>query len=180
VEIGRRLVNFVWYRNVSEGWELDDLMTDREGVRRDTSLPPGAVRERFVDQLREDAEDLPPQLAEVVVNTPEPFVQPIVDVEVPRMAFGRVCLIGDAAFVARPHAAAGTAKAAADAWALADAVAADPSDVPGALRGWEAGQLALGRQLVARVQDLGTRSQFGGGWHPGDPSLRFGLWGPGT
>ena len=114
------------------------------------------------------------------MRTPEPFVQPIVDVEVPRMAFSRVCLIGDAAFVARPHAAAGTAKAAADAWALADAVAADPSDVPGALRRWEAGQLALGRQLVARVKDLGTRSQFGGGWHPGDPSLRFGLWGPGT
>ena len=33
------------------------------------------------------------------------------------MAFGRICLIGDAAFAVRPHAAAGTAKAAADGWA---------------------------------------------------------------
>ena len=32
------------------------------------------------------------------------------------MAFGRVALIGDAAFAARPHAAAGTAKAAEDAF----------------------------------------------------------------
>src|SRR5207302_7025464 len=122
---------------------------------RDTSLPPGAVREPFVERLRKDAEDLPPQIAEVVVKTPEPFVQPIVDVEVPRMAFGRACLIGDAAFVARPHAAAGTAKAAADAWALAEAMAQAGADVPSALLRWEAGQLALGRQLVARVKDLG-------------------------
>jgi 2,6-dihydroxypyridine 3-monooxygenase len=133
-----------------------------------------------VRKLRKDAEDLlPPSLAEVVVRTLEPFVQPIVDVEVSRMAFGRACLLGDAAFVARPHAAAGTAKAAADAWALADAMAGAGGDVPAALARWEAGQLALGRQLVARVKDLGRRSQFDGGWHAGDPSLRFGLWGPG-
>jgi 2,6-dihydroxypyridine 3-monooxygenase len=180
VEVGKRLINFVWYRNVAEGSELDDLMTDRDGVRRDTSLPPGAVRRRFVRDLRKDAQDLlPPALAEVVVSTPEPFVQPIVDVEVPRMAFERACLLGDAAFVARPHAAAGTAKAAADAWALAEAMAGGGGDVPAALARWESGQLALGSRLVARVKDLGRRSQFDGGWHPGDPSLRFGLWGPG-
>jgi len=180
VEVGRRLINFVWYRNVSEGAELDDLMTDRDGVRREISLPPGAVQARFVERLREDAGDLPPPLADVVKRTPEPFVQPIVDVEVPRMAFGRVCLVGDAAFAARPHAAAGTAKAAADAWALAEAVAGVGGDVPGALRRWEASQLALGRQLIARVKDLGRSSQFEGGWRPGDPTLRFGLWGPGS
>jgi 2,6-dihydroxypyridine 3-monooxygenase len=179
VDVGRRLLNFVWYRNVSDGAELHDLMTDRSGVHRDMSLPPGAVQERFVRRLRGDAQDLPAPLAEVVVKTPEPFIQPIVDVEVPRMAFGRVCLLGDAAFVARPHAAAGTAKAAADAWALAEAMAGAQGDVPGGLRRWEGSQLALGRQLSARVRDLGWRSQFGGGWHAGDPSLRFGLWGPG-
>jgi 2,6-dihydroxypyridine 3-monooxygenase len=179
VEVGRRLVNFVWYRNVSEGRELDDLMTDRDGVRRDSSLPPGAVQERFLGRLRSDAEDLPPPLAEVVGKTPEPFVQPIVDLEVPRMAFGRVCLIGDAAFVARPHAAAGTAKAAADAWALGEAMAGAGQEVARALRNWEASQLQLGRRLIARVKDLGRRSQFDGGWRPGDQSLRFGLWGPG-
>ena len=54
------------------------------------------------------------------------------------MAFGRACLLGDAAFVVRPHAAAGTAKAAADAWALAEALARD-GDVPAALARWETG-----------------------------------------
>jgi 2,6-dihydroxypyridine 3-monooxygenase len=113
------------------------------------------------------------------VRTPEPFLQPIVDVAVPRMAFGRVAIMGDAAFAARPHAAAGTAKAAADAWALGDAVRPVERDVPAALARWEDGQLALGRQLVARVRDMGTRSQFAGTWRAGDPSLSFGLYAPG-
>ena len=52
----------------------------------------------------------------------EPVLQPIYDLETPRMAFGRVAIIGDAAFVARPHVGAGVSKAADDAAALADAL----------------------------------------------------------
>jgi 2,6-dihydroxypyridine 3-monooxygenase len=95
------------------------------------------------------------------------------------MAFGRVCLVGDAAFAARPHAAAGTAKAAADAWTLAAALAKFGDDVPAALRAWEPAQLEVGRNLVARVQDMGRRSQVDASWVPGDPGLLFGLYGPG-
>ena len=95
------------------------------------------------------------------------------------MAFGRVCLIGDAAFVVRPHAAAGTAKAAADAWALVEAVDRD-GDVPEALARWEPGQVALGRQLLERTRRIGRRSQFDGTWVPGDPDLIFGLRAPGV
>ncbi|WP_368735033.1 FAD-dependent monooxygenase, partial [Serratia marcescens] len=50
--------------------------------------------------------------------------QPIYDLESPRLAFGRVVLLGDAAFVARPHVGAGVTKAALDAACLADAIAA--------------------------------------------------------
>lgn len=178
-ERGRRLTNFVWYRNVAEGDELDGLLTDRHGVHRPLSVPPGMVRERYVTELREAATDLPPALAEVVRKATEPFVQAIFDVAVDRMVFGRVCLMGDAAFSARPHAAAGTAKAAADAWALADAVRDAGGDVVEALRRWEPAQLELGRRLVARARDMGERSQLRCTWYPGDPSLAFGLWGPG-
>ena len=94
------------------------------------------------------------------------------------MGFGRVCLIGDAAWVVRPHAAAGTAKAAADGWALAEAIAKD-DDIPGALATWETGQLALGRQLLERTRRIGARSQLDCNWVPGDPELIFGLRGPG-
>ena len=81
----------------------------------------------------------------------EPFVQLIVDVAVPRMVFGRICLLGDAAFALRPHAAVGTAKAAEDAWQLARALQTAAGDVDGALIAWEESQLQLGRQVAART-----------------------------
>ena len=49
----------------------------------------------------------------------QPFLQPIYDLDSPRMAFGRVALLGDAAFVARPHVGMGVTKAGDDAMALA-------------------------------------------------------------
>jgi len=177
---GRRLANFVWYRNYAAGEELDDLMTDRDGVRRDVTLPPGAVREAHVGRLRGfAAAHLAEQLAEVVHRTERPFVQVIFDIEVARMAFGRVCLLGDAAFALRPHAAAGTAKAAADAWALGEALAEAHGDVEAALPRWERRQLAVGRAVLERSRRNGDKSQFEGTWRPGDPELVFGLYEPG-
>jgi 2,6-dihydroxypyridine 3-monooxygenase len=96
------------------------------------------------------------------------------------MAFGRVCLIGDAAFAVRPHAAAGTAKAAADGWALADALTAAGGDIPAALAQWERGQLALGQALLARCREIGDSSQVHGTFRPGDRRLIFGLYEPGN
>lgn len=174
---GRRLLNFVWYRNLLEA-ELPGVLTGADGAARELSVPPGQVQPRLLEELRAAAADLPPAIGELVRRAPEPFIQEIVDIETPRMAFGRVCLLGDAAFVARPHAAAGTAKAAADAWALRDALHAHP-DPDTALAAWERRQLAVGRALLDRVRAMGETSQFGAGWRAGDPSLRFGLLRPG-
>ena len=180
LEPGRRLANLVWYHNYEEGGALDDLMTDRFGRRQALSLPPGTVRAGHVAWAREFADiHMAPAIAEIVHKCPEPFVQVIYDIDVPRMVFGRVALIGDAAFAVRPHAAAGTAKACADAWALRDALRDADGDPVAALAGWEPGQLALGRQLLERTRDMGDRSQFHRSWVPGDPSLRLGLYGPG-
>jgi 2,6-dihydroxypyridine 3-monooxygenase len=180
VESGARLVNFVWYRNYLDGGDLDDLMTDRDGVRRELSLPPGAVSARHDTEARATARArLPPSIAAVIEATEHLFVQVIHDIAVDRMAFGRVCLLGDAAFAVRPHAAAGTAKAADDGWALAEALDA-AADVPAALAAWEPGRLAVGRQLLDRTRRIGRRSQVDNAWVPGDPELIFGLHRPGT
>ena len=178
---GNRLINIVWYVNVGQGAPLDALMTGRDGVRRPVSLPPGAATDAAVTRMRQAAKDqLAGPIAEAVVSAAEPFVQVVTDIEVPRMAFGRICLIGDAAFAVRPHAAAGTAKAAADGWALAEELTAADGDVPAALAAWERRQLGLGRDLLARCREIGDSSQFSGGLRPGDPRLIFGLYGPGN
>ena len=177
---GDRLINIVWYVNVGQGAPLDTLMTGRDGVRRPVSLPPGAATDAAVAAMRQSARDqLAGPIAEAVVSAAEPFVQVVYDIEVPRMVFGRICLIGDAAFAVRPHAAAGTAKAAADGWALAEELTAAGGDVRGALATWERRQLSLGRDLLTRCRQIGDSSQFLGTFRPGDPRLIFGLYGPG-
>ncbi len=174
VEPGRRLTNWLWYRNVPpEG--LADLLIGRNGQRFTTSVPAGFVAERHIRRLHADAEDqLPAPFAEIIGLTREPFIEVIFDVEVPRMAFGRACLLGDAAFRARPHAAAGTAKAAEDAYRLALALKACGYDVVKALQQWESTQLPLGRAVVERARQAGERLQHGG-WAVGEP-VPFGLY----
>ena len=167
VEPGRRLINYVWYRNYLAGDDLDDVLTDVDGERRELSLPPGIARADHVAEVRATAEArLPRLLADVVTGVEQPFLQVIYDVAVPRMAFGRTCLIGDAAWVVRPHAAAGTAKAAADGWALVDALTHNDS-VPEALVAFEREQMELGRQLLERTRRIGT--PLPGDLHVGSP-----------
>ncbi len=179
VEPGRRLMNMVWYRNVSED-ALARFLTDRTGQRRTVTLPPGTARDEIVEEMRAAARaHLAPPIAEVVTGAREPFAQAVFDIDVPAMAFGRVALIGDAAFAARPHAAAGTAKAAEDGWVLAEELVRAGGDVKVALVAWEARQLALGSALLARTRQIGDASQFSGTFGPDDPQLIFGLYGPG-
>ncbi len=176
---GERLINFVWYRNYLEGDDLGHLMTDREGQNRPISVPPGQVADVHQAEVRAAADArLPDDLACLIRYTPELFLQVIFDITVEHMAFERVCLLGDAAFVARPHAGAGSAKAAEDGWALAKALDETPT-IETALDRWEAKQLALGRALVERTRSMGRRSQFDNSWTPGDSDLMLGLRGPG-
>jgi 2,6-dihydroxypyridine 3-monooxygenase len=178
---GERLINFVWYRNYQEGADLDDLLTGVDGATREVSLPPGSVRHEHVAEMKAvAAARLPAVFAAVVEATSAPFIQVVFDVEVPRMVFGRVCLLGDAAWVARPHAAAGTAKAADDGWALAETLDKHADRVPDALKAWETQQMQLGRQLLDRTRRIGAQSQFLNTWRPDDPDHLFGLHAPGS
>jgi 2,6-dihydroxypyridine 3-monooxygenase len=173
---GGPVMNWLWYRNVAPGAALDALMTDAHGVTRQVSLPPGAVRPQHIAQLRETGRRrLPAPLAELVSRTEHPFLQAIYDIDAPRMAFGRMCLIGDAAAPLRPHAAAGAAKAAEDGYRLAEALRHGGGDLVGSLRTWEARQLGLARRVLARAREAGDRLQFTGSWHAGEP-LPFGLY----
>lgn len=158
---GHRLYNWVWYR-VADDAELRDIMTDREGRYRGFSLPEGRLADRWRDHVRREADALlPPAFREVVQATRDPFAQAIRDLAVERMVKGRVVLLGDAAFIPRPHTAASTAKAAANALALADALAARDGDIDAALTLWEPSQLALGKRLWDQGRRSGDYLLFG-------------------
>ena len=154
---GSRCLNFVWYRPAEESRELARLCTDINGRRHDMSIPPPLIRPEVLAELRSAADDsLSPQLAEVVRQARQPFFQPIYDVESPRMAFGRVALAGDAAFVARPHVGMGVTKGAGDALALADCLAESGGDVPSVLARYESRRLRFNAAVVAHGRELGA------------------------
>jgi 2-polyprenyl-6-methoxyphenol hydroxylase-like FAD-dependent oxidoreductase len=155
---GHRRYNVVWYRPADENGELQHLLTDESGTTHIISIPPPLIRRDAIAQMRAAAERLlAPQFREVVRMIDEPILQPIYDLETPRMAFGRVAIIGDAAFVARPHVAAGVAKAADDAAALAAALEQD--EVAPALQRFEAARLPVGRRIIERARHLGAYLQ---------------------
>jgi 2-polyprenyl-6-methoxyphenol hydroxylase-like FAD-dependent oxidoreductase len=156
---GHRRCNFVWYRPAPEASEFQRMLTDASGHLHALGIPPPLVRDEIIAELRAAARTLlPPQLDEVVRLTPRPFLQPIYDVETTRMAVGRVALLGDAAFLARPHVAAGVTKAAADALALALALQSnDP--IERALARFEAERIGINRQVMQRGRDLGIYLQ---------------------
>jgi len=155
---GSRRWNWVWYRKLPPGAPLAELLTDRRGLAHAYSLPPDAVRDAPIDALRRDARQLlAPSLRELVLATEAPFVQAILDLAVPRMVFGRTVLIGDAAFIPRPHTAGSTAKAAANALALAKAMAPGGGRIDNRLAAWEAEQSSAGATMGAWGVSIGNQ-----------------------
>ncbi len=156
---GHRRTNVVWYRPADAADKLKWLLTDEEGVTHEISIPPPLIRREAIAEMRADAERLlAPQFRAIVRLIEEPILQPIYDLESTRMAFGRVAVLGDAAFVARPHVAAGVSKAADDAAALVEALQGEP-DVAQALMKFEAARLPENRRIIQRARHLGAYLQ---------------------
>jgi 2-polyprenyl-6-methoxyphenol hydroxylase-like FAD-dependent oxidoreductase len=151
---GHRDYNVGWFRPTDEA-KLADLNTDAAG-RRHEQIPPPMIRPEVTAAVKADARVLlAPAIADVFVRAEQPFFQAIFDLASPRLVFGRVALLGDAAFVARPHVGAGVTKAALDAACLADATAAEP-DLDAALAYYDRERRRFGAWIVARGRDLGA------------------------
>lgn len=156
---GRRRYNFVWYRATDAEIELPRLLTDASGHMHAGSIPPPLIAPHILEETRAAAATrLAPAFAEVVARTPQLFFQPIVDLAVDRMVRGRAVLIGDAAFVARPHVGAGATKAAEDADVLASTLAST-AVMSDALRAFETERRAVGDRIIARARQLGAYMQ---------------------
>jgi 2-polyprenyl-6-methoxyphenol hydroxylase-like FAD-dependent oxidoreductase len=153
--IGHRAYNIVWYHPTDRD-TLIDICTDARGRHHAGGIPPPLIRPDVIARVKADARAiLAPQIAAIFART-TPFFQPIYDLVSPRLVFGRVVLTGDAAFVARPHAGAGTTKAALDAACLADSIRDAGDDLDSGLLRYERMQQPFGRALVEVNQQEGA------------------------
>ena len=155
VRPGHRSYNWVWYHPV-DAQGLAKLCTDATGFCHGTAIAPALIRpEAIAAMVAAAREALAPQCAEVIELTAQPFFQAIVDLESPHIAVGRAAILGDAAFVARPHVGMGVTKAALDAECLADALA-EASSIDAALSRYDARQQAFGARVIARARRVGA------------------------
>jgi 2-polyprenyl-6-methoxyphenol hydroxylase-like FAD-dependent oxidoreductase len=156
---GQRRYNWVWYRQLTPE-NFAKALASNSGEGRIYSAPRGGLSVRTEEELRTAArERLPVVLSEIVTKEKSPFLQGIFDYEAPVMVRGRVALLGDAAFVVRPHTAMGIAKAAADAMELRDALVEEAS-VDAALHRYSARRMMAGSQIARYGQRLGEGLQI--------------------
>jgi 2-polyprenyl-6-methoxyphenol hydroxylase-like FAD-dependent oxidoreductase len=153
---GEQQYNVVWYQPVEEA-HLAHLMTDDSGRYHANGIAPGLIARQVRRQMVSDAHaSLAPQLAEAIERARLTFFQPILDLEMPRLVFGRVVIVGDAAFVIRPHVAMGIPKGAGDVLELADRLRTAGSDYSAALEAFEQKRLRIGRAILERGRYLGS------------------------
>lgn len=149
-------LNWIWYTHKSSG-ELKDILRDKNGFEHHLSLSSGLMREEVRNSLLEQSsKSIPPNIHRLLQITDFPFVQAIVDMEVPAMQFGRSVILGDAAFVVRPHTAGGATKASQDGIALATALKFH-TNFSSALLHWEYERLKYGKSLAERGKSLAKR-----------------------
>lgn len=161
---GHRRINWVWYENVPFGAPLDALLTDRRGYRHRSTVGRGDLTDETLSHIQELAEtDLCGPFRAVVHATTEPFLQTIEDLTIPRLVFGRVVLIGDAASLIRPHIGSGTAKAVDDAILLAHALTDGCDDDLDCLSAWEHTRLEDHAGLSEYARAIARRLGLGSG-----------------
>lgn len=158
-EHGKRLLNFVWYTNFPEGGEeLEKVMTDKDGKRRRITIPPGMMTESAWDMVKERGRNkLPPQMAEMVQRSRNPFVQAITDVLSPTSLWegGKVVLVGDALAGFRPHTVASTSQAAFDVMMLVEWLEGKME-----MQEFERRTVEYARKVQSMGIYIGDRSQF--------------------
>ena len=153
---GKRRFNIVWY-TLTTAEKLRHMQTDASGHYHEAGIAPHLIDPSFIDEIRLAAADrLPPSLAEAMNLAQGLFFQTIVDLEVPEMVQGRVAMLGDAAFSARPHTGMGVVKATGDANCLARAIEDHPGDLARALSAYNEERTRYGRGLVRFGRRLGT------------------------
>jgi 2-polyprenyl-6-methoxyphenol hydroxylase-like FAD-dependent oxidoreductase len=153
---GHRAYNIVWYRPTDSD-ALADLCSDVDGHRHDIALPPALIRPHILSELKAAAfTRLAPPIAAILARAELPFFHPVYDLASPQLVFGRVVLLGDAAFVARPHVGAGVTKAALDAACLADALVAAADNLDHALAHYSRERRRFGDWVVARGREMGA------------------------
>lgn len=149
---GRLLLNWVMYECTDDR----NILKDKEGNHRSISIPPGMLSHGQIQHLHSLANQvLPAQIANIICQTKEPFIQAVFDYQAPNYVVKRVCLLGDAGDTKRPHTASGLVSALEGAISLASALDPSVQDMEGSLIQWNKSQLSAAQMQSSLAKILG-------------------------
>lgn len=137
------------------------------GYRHDD---PAAQREALADAYRDFGWWAPRMLAGMA-QAPDFYLAPMVQVLLERWSWGRVALLGDAAWCTTPLSGQGTSLALVGAYVLAGDLATHPGGTGAALASWEQRMrpFVTANQQLALVNEQRSRAAFGLDDGPGGP-----------
>lgn len=108
---GETLLNWVMYEKI-KSHSLKELMIDNQGKAHTRSLPAGLLTHKHIQYLHElSYKVLPKNISDIVIQTPQPFLQAVFDFQIPEYLSNKIIFVGDAASTLRPHTASGVFKA---------------------------------------------------------------------
>ncbi len=164
-EVGRRLFNWAAYIPVAEE-SLPQFMRGKDGTVHAGTIPPGQMRLEEENRLKQlMVENLPTYYGEIISRSVDTYVQLIYTASMPAYHRGRMCLIGDAGFVAQPFTGSGVFKGYNNIKDLLVALK-EYGSVDDALAHWGADQVARGERLLK----LGMQMEQAFIWNPLDLS----------
>ncbi len=145
---GQRTINWAAYIP-ADADDLDHFLVDRQGRRRNGTVPSGQMREELDNELKAlMARELPDYYADILAKSTGNQIQLIYTSELPGYGKGRMALCGDAGVVVQPMTGSGVFKSLSNATDLVDALASH-ADVPTAVTAWSRRQTTVARRMLA-------------------------------
>ncbi|WP_133127788.1 FAD-dependent oxidoreductase [Legionella nagasakiensis] len=146
------LLNWLLYQD-RRHLGIDQIFKDKYGITHQGSLAPGLMSQKTLDEFHQFAQQsLPSAIAQLVLNTKEPFLQAIYDLSVPSNYHQNLLLAGDANTILRPHIGSGATKALQEALALGQALN-DYTSMDEACKAWD----RIRSQECHRLEKLAQR-----------------------
>lgn len=150
---GDRIYNWAAYIPLPEA-DLPGFMVDRDGVTHSGTIPPGKMRLKAEDRLKQMMQDnLPTYYGDIVTRSQDTYVQLIYTVRLPANHRGRACLIGDAGMVAQPFTGSGVFKGYNNVSDLLQALKTYPT-IEQSLQHWGTEQVRIGNRLITLGEQM--------------------------
>lgn len=145
------VINWLLYETVDKTHQLyqENFNKARENVIK------GKMTKEYISYLHDLAKKYFPEFPrQIILKTKEPFIQAIYDMDIPKYVNEKICLIGDASIIIRPHAGSGATKALQDALALRHFLNKH-QDVDKALQEWSVNQIQTAKNVYRVARALG-------------------------